>query len=107
MAETAEPEAKSTRTSPTTNDELGVLGASLAKAEETRLKRMASEMPAEEAPAMNAPAYSYADDPNFRLEVLRLAQQAYAGDTVTAEAVVQRGTAYLAFIKGDNDGRIG
>lgn len=43
-------------------------------------------------------------DPSFRLDVLRLAQQAPGGDTLTAEGVVDRATRYLEFIREKTNG---
>ena len=107
MAETVEPETPSSTspTTPTSNAELGVLGAQAAKAEQSARARMA---PPASPPPVDAPRPLTPIDqlPGFRMEVLRLAQEAPGAGTLP-EDVVKRATTYLAFIKGESDGRAG
>ena len=99
MAETAEPEVAST---PTSNDELGVLGARAAQAEQAARARMAQVSEARAAEQKPRPELGV--DPQMRLSVLKLAQEAPGAGIVSAADVVARAATYLTFVKGEANG---
>lgn len=99
MAETANPEAASTPTSPTTNDELGVLGAQAAKAEQAARARMAPAKADHEQVNASAP-----DDAHIRTRALELAHSACGFGIITPSEVLATAGTYYAFIKGESNG---
>lgn len=95
-----EPEESSTPLStPTTNEELGVLGAQAALAEKKDRPSLGTK---------EGPSSDWADR-ELREKLVGLAQQAPvdADGTLTPEAVVKRATVYFDFITGGTDGRAG
>lgn len=76
-----------------------MIGGQAAREQERRARVKDRE---EAAKNIEAPRYDHTRDPHLRLEVLRLAQEAPTGATVSADDVVQRATTYIAFIKGES-----
>jgi hypothetical protein len=98
---------ESTPTSPTTNNELGVLGAQRAEAEEAARRRMALVSKHREAAIARENGTAtpeVGEEAGLRLSALALAQQAPADGIVSAEDVAKRALVYLAFIKGETNG---
>lgn len=101
MAETVSPEPASTPTSPTTDAELGVIGAQQARADRRARRAMAH------ADAGSAPRIGVAEAIEIRARALALAQDAVAAGIIASTDVLATADTYAAYIRGDNDGREG
>lgn len=103
VAETAEREEKSTPTSspPTTNEELGVLGAQAAREQDRRQARIGNGEGVKFG--LNVEQRD-ANERFTRTRAIELAHEAFSFGIIQQDAILATATKYLTFIKGENHG---